>query len=165
MRLLLPLLSLVVIGLGLTVASGSAQDDIYLPPEDELVISEDGGDEFEDDAPYVFPGNGFPASELCLQFLADQGIDPDEGAFFGRLPSVCYWRYAGYPCEPENNPPEGWLRPGGYCDKNSLPRFDQLRFRWPERPVPALGTDGNDGAGPLRLQVRVDHHLPGPPAP
>ena len=130
------LLGAMVVALIVSMPLASAQDDIYLPPDDELVISEDGGDEFEDDGPYVFPGNGFPASELCLQFLADQGIDPDEGAFFGRLPSVCYWRYAGFPCEPENNPPEGWLRPGGYCDKIRSPASISYDFDGPSDPCP-----------------------------
>jgi hypothetical protein len=115
-----------------------AQDDIYLPPDDELVI-DDGPDDFaEDDGPYVFPGNGFPASELCLQFLEARGIDPEGGAFFSRLPSVCYWRYAGYPCEPEQNPPEGWLRPGAYCDKIKSPSTISYDFDAPspKRYVP-----------------------------
>lgn len=52
-----------------------------------------------------------PRQERCLTWQAENGR-PDR---FARLPSFCLWHHAGYWCEPEQNPPEGWLRPNGFC--------------------------------------------------
>lgn len=48
-----------------------------------------------------------------------QQVEPPRCASIptGRLPSVCLWKYPTFYCEAEQLPPEGWLRPGGYCDQ------------------------------------------------
>ena len=56
---------------------------------------------------FQFPPS-WPPNERCVAFLAGH---PD--AF---KPIVCYFKPAGFDCLPEQNPPAGWLRPGGYCD-------------------------------------------------
>lgn len=83
-------------------------------------------------------------AEYCSAVLAGE-IEP-EGPLFGRLPSVCFWHYLGWDCEPEQYPPDGWLRVGGYCDqakeRRSLtfdPDDDPPPVKCPRKPVMALG--------------------------
>jgi hypothetical protein len=40
---------------------------------------------------------------------------------FPNLPPVSEWHGAGWMCEPENYPPEGWLRLGGFCHQICSP--------------------------------------------
>ena len=66
-------------------------------------------------------GPGYPASDRCLALaeLADFQVP---------LPPACFLRHAGYDCEPEQNPPEGWLRKDGYCDQaNKVPIMSLTR--------------------------------------
>lgn len=119
LRRLVAVLSLIAFAVLIASPPTSAQDDIYLPPDDELVI--DDGDEFEGISPDggIFGDRSwyepYPPDPECVAFFTgrDDGTIPQP---FARLPNICQWRYAGFPCEPENDPPEGWLAPGGYCD-------------------------------------------------
>ena len=120
MRLFNLLAAMVGIGLMLLATPASAQDDIYLPPDDELVIAEtDEG--FGSDGGFFGFGEPYPPDPECVAFFTGRG-DGTIPQPFDRLPNICQWRYAGFPCEPENNPPEGWLTPGGYCDKIRNPQ-------------------------------------------
>lgn len=40
---------------------------------------------------------------------------------FPDLPPVSEWHGAGWMCQPENYPPEGWLRLGGFCHQICSP--------------------------------------------
>ena len=63
-----------------------------------------------------------PAS---FSFGAEAIIIPDDIAEdsyadpFPNLPPIRTWTNPHYQCEDAQNPPEGWRRPGGYCDQIS----------------------------------------------
>jgi hypothetical protein len=52
------------------------------------------------------------------------------GDRFPNLPPVRTWHHAGYWCEPEQNPPEGWLRPGGFCEAARQTAKASLFYKW-----------------------------------
>lgn len=45
----------------------------------------------------------------------DDGTTTEDDPFPG-LPPRSEWHGLGWDCLPENLPPEGWLRKGGYCE-------------------------------------------------
>jgi hypothetical protein len=49
---------------------------------------------------------------LCFAYF---GLHP-ENERLPNIPVICNWRPADYYCRPEQNPPAGWLRPGGFCE-------------------------------------------------
>jgi hypothetical protein len=55
------------------------------------------------------------AGEVEITYLDEQAFAAEDP--FPNLPPVRTWRHSTFYCEAEQNPPEGWLRPGGYCDQ------------------------------------------------
>lgn len=64
-----------------------------------------------------------------ITYIDQQAIDRwDRGDRFPNLPPVSTWHHAGYWCEPEQNPPEGWTRFGGFCQQIAFPDRMSLMF-------------------------------------
>lgn len=105
-----------------TTDNVSPDDIVY---DDEIVLPED--EAVPDDV-------GYEPDPECLAFFGDR---PDAAERFPRL-SQCVTRYAGFDCEPEQNPPEGWLRPGGYCDQVRLAPHKSLVTPVSEPPPPRI---------------------------